>query len=70
MHRTLALGLAAALALPATLALSAPRPLRNGDRLRNELNDGEVATAWVYEDLPTAMAVAKQTKKPLAVVFR
>ncbi|MCI0340808.1 MAG: hypothetical protein L0216_06595 [Planctomycetales bacterium] len=66
MRRILALGTAAALLVPAALALPSPK----NDRLRNELNDGQVATAWVYEDLPTALAVAKQAKKPVAVVFR
>ena len=38
--------------------------------LRESLKDIPVASHWIYDDLPQAIAQAKQTHKPLLVVLR
>ena len=38
--------------------------------LREQVKDMEIAPHWIYDDLPKALAEAKQTGKPLMVVVR
>jgi hypothetical protein len=40
------------------------------DTLRETLKDVEIASHWIYDDLPAAIAQAKTTGKPLLVVLR
>ncbi len=51
----------------ASLAAGRPAPAQS---LRQALNDIPVAEHWIYDDLPKAVAEAKETGKPLLVVLR
>lgn len=39
-------------------------------QLQEGLKDTQVAPHWIYDDLPTAFSRAKESGKPLLVVFR
>lgn len=39
-------------------------------KVRNDLTEVEATGQWIYNDLPKGIAEAKQTGKPLLIVFR
>src|SRR5688572_8673543 len=41
-----------------------------GQSLREQLKDTEIAPHWIYDDLPQALAQAKTSGKPLLIVLR
>ncbi len=45
-------------------------PVAAQQTLREEVKDIETAAHWIYDDLPKAMAAAKESGKPLLVVLR
>lgn len=45
-------------------------PVAAQQSLREQVKDIETAPHWIYDDLPQALATAKQTGKPLLVVLR
>ena len=57
--------------LPVLLACLSPLAAQDldGDQLRDVLSD-KAADFWVYDDLESAIATAKQTGKPLLISFR
>lgn len=50
-------------------AAAAGEARAQGD-LRSVLKDADIAPHWIYDDLPKAKALAKETGKPLLVVIR
>lgn len=40
------------------------------DRLREKLKDAAAGESWIYDDINAGFAEAKQTGKPMLVVFR
>ena len=38
--------------------------------LREAFGDDQISDRWIYEDIATGYALAKQTGKPLLVAFR
>ena len=61
------LGLGVALLLAASLLLAENRTAR---KKKKALKDNEVAAEWVYDDLKTAIKVAREQGKPIFLVFR
>ena len=61
-------------ALAALLATLVASRLPAGDtpaEKRDKINDNtEINPAWIYDDLPSAVARAKRENKPILVVFR
>ena len=53
-----------------SLLLIQPSALRAQPSLREQVKDIETASHWIYDDLPQAMAEAKNSGKPLMVVLR
>ncbi len=64
MHKTISMIVAFASCFFLTSLLEARSPL--GETLK----DIEVASHWIYDDWPRAVAKAKSTGKPLLVVLR
>ena len=52
------------------LAILSLVPIAHAQTLGESLKDIEVAAHWIYDDLPKAVAQAKETGKPLLVVLR
>ena len=42
----------------------------DGSALKDELDDDEVRSTWIYDDIEKGYAKAKETGKPLLVAFR
>lgn len=55
----IALGLALGMLFPAIVAGQVKKP-----------KDIEVASHWIYDDVPAAFAQAKQSGKPILALFR
>jgi hypothetical protein len=47
-----------------------PKSPAESSRLRQALGDADVGKHWIYDDLATAIARARESGKPLLVVFR
>lgn len=61
----------ACLAVGALSLLMAPGAVQDvKERLRQKLKDTAVRGDWVYDDIEAGFAAAKQSGKPLLVVFR
>jgi hypothetical protein len=63
--------------LVAALVLAGAAPLAaraeeapSKEELRKSLKDIELAGNWIYDDIDAGFAAARESKKPLLVVFR
>ena len=63
MAKTVLLGIAAVLALPAV-------PAGDKEKLRQALKDNDLVGTWIYDDLDAGYAEAGRDGKPLLVVIR
>lgn len=51
----------------ASVALAAPAPRAPHPKLQA---DADIDARWIYDDVPRALAQAKESGKPLLLVFR